>query len=231
MPDLQLQVAKEFSKEKSMIETKLDEATFSDEKTRQRIIQELVSKPNETIDEVRKILQTNAKRWWRVAVQVIRAIGYPRNAVAIPELIEQISDKNSPAWEEAVQTLVEMGAEAVVPSLIQAMVDEGQTNKHWVPAMEDMCAMLSYVDQEFADLCSPVIIFLLGQHDLPESLDLSLLLNVLETIDTARIGYAIPTLIDLVKREGISQIGKQTRTLIASFSQRALDPYRLLLPA
>jgi len=212
-----------------MIEAKLDEATFSDAEKRRRIIQELASEPNETIDEVRKILQTNAKRWWKVAVEVIRAIGYPRNAVAIPELIEQISDKNSPAWEEAVQALVEMGAEAVAPFLIQAMLDEGQTNKYWAPALEDICATLSYVDQEFADLCGPVIIFLLGRHDLPASLDVSLLLDVLEIIDSARIAYAIPVLIDLAKREGTSQIGKQARTLLASFNRQALDPYKLLL--
>lgn len=213
-----------------MIEARLDQATFSDAEERQRIVQALASKPNETIDEIRKALQTNAKRRWKVAVQVIRIIGYPRNAVAIPELVEQVSDKNSPAWEEAIQTLVEMGTEAVVPFLIQAMWDKGQTNKYWAPAMEDICAMLSYVDQEFAEMCGPVITYLLGQNDLPDNLDLSLLLDVLEKIDSTRIEDAIPVLINLAKKEGMSQIGKQARTLIASFSRQALDPYRLLLP-
>jgi hypothetical protein len=87
-----------------MLEAKLDEATFSDAEKRQRLIQELASEPDETIDEVRKILRTNAKRWWKVAVQVIRVIGYPCNVVAMSELIEQISDKNSPAWESVICT-------------------------------------------------------------------------------------------------------------------------------
>lgn len=126
--------------------------------------------------------------------------------------------------------VVEMGADAVAPFLIQAILDRGQTNKYWIPTLEDLCATLSYIDQEFANLCGPAIIFLLSQHDLPTGLDVSLLLDVLETMNSARIEYAIPMLINLAKREGMSQIGKQARTLIAAFNRQALDPYRLLLP-
>lgn len=214
-----------------MIIPKLNEATFSDEQTRERIIGELASQPEETLDALLEVLKFPPKGRWPVAFQVIRAIGYPRNAVAIPALIDQISDLNSPARDEAIQALAEMGTQVVVPHLIKAILDRSQKREYWLDAIAGICSMLRAVEVEYAIRCGPVITYLLGQGIPPSELDPWYLLIVLEKIGPECAEYALPTLIDIVSREGASEIGQQAWNLIASFDEQVREPYKLLLAA
>src|SRR5690348_6084095 len=107
-----------------MIESQIDHAVSSEETKRQRIINDLAQHPHETLEAVTDMLKTAPKSRWKVAVQVIRAIGYPHNISAIPELIAQIGDLNSPAWREAAQTLMDMGSQVIIPYLIEALLDK-----------------------------------------------------------------------------------------------------------
>lgn len=86
-----------------------------DEQEKEHLIRELVKHPNETLGEAMRVLNSTAKPCWKIAVQVIRAIGYAHNAPAIPLLISHVGDKNSLAWNEAVKTLEDMGSHVVVP--------------------------------------------------------------------------------------------------------------------
>ncbi len=212
-----------------MIESQFDEAASADEQERKRIISELASHPDETLNVAKQILDGPFKSRWLVAVQVIRAIGYPSNASALPQLIGQVSDINSAAWQEAVQTLVDMGKDVVVPHLIQAIWDRGRTNPYWAPAMEDICSMLLSVDRDYAVQCGPTIAYLLGDKQLPANLDRSLFLDVLQKISPDCAVYALPSLIDLVHTQETSELHNQIKKLIASFPNKALEPYKYLL--
>lgn len=107
----------------AQIEAELYTATFADEQRRREIIHDLAARADEALGALRSILKTNAKTLWSVAVHVIREIGYPQNTAAIPEVVDQVSDRNSPAWQEAVQTLAEMEKQAVIPYVIQVIWD------------------------------------------------------------------------------------------------------------
>src|SRR6266581_1740596 len=106
-----------------MIISKFEEARLADEQTRKRLLFELASRPDETLMDIVAVLGMAAKPLWKLAIQVIRLIGYPRNAVAIPALIDQIADSNSPAWGEAMQALLDMGPAGVIPHFLQTMLD------------------------------------------------------------------------------------------------------------
>ncbi len=112
-----------------MLVAKLDEASFSDEETKQQIVHDLAAHPDETLESIRGVLTQPQKGRWRGAVQVIRAIGYPRNVPAIPELVDQVSDLNSPARNESIQALTEMERSVVVPHLMKALLDSHQTRE------------------------------------------------------------------------------------------------------
>ena len=218
-------------KELSMLEAQLDEATFSNESVRTRIIAKLAAHPEETLGSVLQALQQPIKSRWEVAIQVIRAIGYPRNASALPTLIAHVGDKNSPARQEAIDTLVGMEPQVVVPHLVRYLWQRDQ-DQYWGEDVEGICAMLFEVDRAYAVQCGPTIARILGRDDLPPSrdLDLSFLLDVLEKVGPDCAEYALPSLLHLLQKEGTSDIAKQASRLITSFDKEMLEPYALLLP-
>ncbi len=219
-------------KDNNMLEPLLDEAMRSDESGRKRIIGELASRPDDVLDDVIRIFGHAKKSLWKAAAQVIRAIGYPRNAKAIPTLVGEVGDGNSPAWEEAVQTLTDIGPYVVVPYLIHFIWDR-TSHFYWGDDVEGICSMLLTVDLTYAVVCGPTLVYILGRSDLPpdKDLDKGYLLDVLKKIGPDGMAYALPTLIDLASREGTSEVGKQARRLIQSFSKEALEPYKFLLDA
>src|SRR5215472_12890417 len=120
-----------------MLEEKLREASLADEQTREQIICELASQPDETLPALIHRLQSGPKGGTeRMAARVIHAIGYPRNQSAIPALIERVEDLNAPVWNEAIQTLLDMPAEAVVPAVIQVLLDRGKHVLYWEEAVD-----------------------------------------------------------------------------------------------
>src|SRR5579863_7366130 len=127
-----------------MLEDTLREAARGDEQTKERIIRELASQSDETAQALINHLQFGGKGGTeRIAVRVLCEIGYPRNAAALPHLIYLVEDLNDPAWNEAAQTILEMGSEEVVPALIAVLLDWGKKVQYWEAAIEGICAMLS----------------------------------------------------------------------------------------
>ncbi len=213
-----------------MFETQLEKAAFSQKEERAQMIQELAHYPD-ALQKAIHVLNYPKKVYWEVATQVIRAIGYPRNAEAIPPLIAHVGDQNSLAWKEAVQALVDMGPQVVVPHLMLSLWDQDR-HEYWGGDVEGICSMLYYeLEQEYAKQCGPLLSYILSRDDLPppHDLDRGFLLNVLEKIGNDCAEYSLPTLIDFVRKEGESDVGKQAQRLIASFSEEVLRPYKYLL--
>jgi hypothetical protein len=144
--------------------------------------------------------------------------------------VYHIGDPNLPGWNEAVNALTDMGLHVVVPYLIRAIWNRDK-NQYWGADVEGMCSMLLTVDHTYAVACGPTLVYILGRSDLPpdKDLDKGYLLDVLKKIGPDGMAYALPTLIDLLSREGTSEVGKQTWRLIQSFSEEALEPYKFLL--
>jgi hypothetical protein len=212
-----------------MIEDQLDKAIFADEQVQEHIIQELASRPDETLDETIRILKVAAKSRWGMAIKVIRAIGYPRNTKAIPQLIDQIGDLNSPAFQEAVQALNDMGVQVVVPHLIKVLGEKKPENGYWLDSIAGICSMLRSVDREYAVQCGPAIAYLLSQKIPEKELDPWYLLIVLEKIGSQCAIYALPSLIQLAREGETSETRKQARDLIMLFDPAEREPYKYLL--
>ncbi len=217
-----------------MLELLLDEATRAnreyDEQKAEYFIQELVKSPDEAIKVLVSTLRQSDKIRQAVAIRVIRLIGYPKNEPAIPSLVYHIGDPNLPGWSEAVNALTNMGLHVIVPHLIRAIWNRDK-NQYWGADVEGMCSMLLTVDRAYAVACGPTLVYILGRSDLPpdEDLDKGFLLDALEKIGADSLAYALPTLIDLVSKEGVSEVGKQAQRLIQSFSKEALELYKFLL--
>lgn len=213
------------------ITSEFERAASVDEREKLDIIQTLAHRPDETLKWAVAMLKGPEKRFWKTAVQAIQAVGYPQNASTLPVLFEQLSDRNSPAWREVVQTLSKIGPQVVSPYMIAVLL-ERHRQRYWIDAIAGICTMLTLVESEYARPCGPAVSYLLSQGQLRdefEELERDYLLDVLERIGPSCAVYAVPVLIALVKTEGISEISKQARRLLASFDQAALEPYQYLL--
>lgn len=201
-----------------------------DAQGKERLIRELAQHSQETLDEAMRVLGSLPKSRWKAAAQVIRAIGYPRNAAAIPLLMGHISDPNWPGWNEVVKTLEEMGPQVVVPYIL---LDFWQRDRvqYWDQHIESICFMLCQVERTFALQCGPALAHLLSREDLPfdRDLDRGFLLDVLEKIGPDCAEYALPVLIDFISKEGNTTNGMQALRLVQSFDQQILERYQYVL--
>ena len=109
-----------------MIEVLLRKAaTTQDDQERVRIIHELASHPEETLERLIPILQSPDSSLASVAVQVIEEIGYPRNASAVPILLTHTAHDHSPIHHEVFQTLIAMGP-SILPYIIQITKEDDE---------------------------------------------------------------------------------------------------------
>ncbi len=213
-----------------MIQELIQETLSARGEQRKHLIRQIASYPDEALEFARGVLGTAGTAKWRLATEIIHAIGYPRNAPGIPVLIAGVGDRNFVAWQEAVDALVEMGPDVVVPYLIQHMLLR-KPYLSWGSEVESICEMLWLIeDRTYLLRCGPVITSILNIEDIPpEYLDKEFMLDALEAIGPECAVYALPTLIQFAQKEGTNEQGMKARRLISSFSQEDRAPYTLVL--
>lgn len=221
-----------------MSEQLLEEATrafyWGDRQEGQRLMQQLASTPEETMKVLLESFKEAKLAKQAVAIRIMQMIGYPQNVAAIPELIYHIGDPNLPGWEEAVWTLIEMGADVIMPHLLKAILSkeppyhrgEGKSLT-WSPDVEGICGLLLTAPQEYAIRCCPAITYLLSRDE-PKGPDIEMMLDVVEKAGIQQT-YVLPTLIALATKYHARDEGKHAREMIFSFPQEILEPYQLLL--
>jgi hypothetical protein len=228
-----------------MLEELLDEALLAqgtrDVQKAERLIHQLAEFPEEALHLAVDALRQPGKSRQALAIRVIHLIGYPKNEPAIAELLYHIGDPNLPGWNEAVETLVDMGPDVVVPHLVQALLEKGPPyhvdvgeNQTWAYDVDGICCMLSMrtITSEYALRCCPAINYLLNQADLAQDTDkcpdIDMLLDVVEKAG-GQVDYVLPTLIALAKKHHHSDVGERAKTLISAFPPATRATYKLLL--
>lgn len=213
---------------------RFQEAVRADKETKERVIQALASHPQETLPVMIDVLRTPQKFQWGLAIQVIRAIGYPQNRTALPYVIEHLADGNSPIQKVVVQMLNEMEPEVVVPHLIQFLLDPTR-HYDWEAEVQEICCILWTMKQAYIDPCGPTVAHLLGyflgRDDFRGKFDSSYFLDILEKIGPPCASYALPVLISVINHQGSGEVGLQARQLIASFEREDQAPYQDMLAA
>jgi HEAT repeat protein len=116
---------------REMVATHLREAVWADEETQQRLMQELARYPEETLGALIASIEHDDKPFLSLAAQAIRAIGYPKNAIALPCLVDLVSDQNVPERLDAILALQEMEVDAVVPYFLKYVLKRDDDNAGW----------------------------------------------------------------------------------------------------
>ena len=212
-----------------MLDMRLDEATQAGEVERQQIIQELASRPDETLDALIHAVTQLPKSRWSTGVRAIRAIGYPRNAKATEALVSHALNGNSPAHEHAVHALAEIEPRVVIRHLIRALLGFTQDNEFWAEDVDSICLILPDLGRQYAAPCGPALAYVLGVSHAAEEPNKTYLVNVLRLIGPSCAIYSLPALLDVVRMHGETQAGKLARDLIQTFDSNTLGTYTSLL--
>lgn len=198
------------------------------------LIPQLAQYPQEVVPALVFVLARGLKEWWDIAIQTLERIGFPNNAIAIPIVIVHASDYNDPALDDALHLLMAWGSERVVPYLLDALWDAGRSGRYYWARLWDIAELLLILlrfNRAYVLPCGPMVSLLVSRAAFEPTppIAVSLLLQVLETIGPECANYALPALLDLIQREGTSELAQRARRLLASFDAAALDPYRLLM--
>lgn len=229
-----------------MLITLLDEATLAtragDDTKAEQLLRQMAAASAEAVNVALKALWEPDKLRKALAIRVLHVIGYPQNESAIPELLYHIGDPNLPGWQEAVETLIDMGPDVVVPHIIAALLMKGppyhtvsgKKDQTWAYDVEGICFMLSMstIPSEYALRCCPTISFLLVQAEAypvtATSPDIGFLLDVIEKAGH-QVEYVLPTLLALAQKHHESDIGKRAKQLASTFPPSTVADYTLLV--
>jgi len=213
---------------KETVERRLREAVWASEEAQQQLIQELANHPEENLEAVIAIVRKYEKPLLPFAAEIIQNIGYPRNAVAIPYLVNLVADQNVPGRLKAIYALADMDVDAVIPFFLDILLKRNDENSSWSYDVDGIVSVLA-TKKEWLSACGPTIAYLLAQHDYqPDNApDLDYLLSTLKEL-VPICSYAIPAICEIALREN-NHNGRLARNLLFSFDQETLKPYQRLL--
>ncbi len=205
-----------------LIEDMIQSAAAATGEDRQRILRNLANRPDETLPVI--VAGRFGKIGTVAAVQVMRLIGYPANASAVPWLVEQI-DRNSPAWAEVVQAIRDLGPDITAPHIIRRLLVPEPPQEYWADDVESLCELLVILGRDFATSCGCAIACLLSKPFDPNMLDPMFLIDTLATIGPNVATCALPALADLIQRSANTEAAEAAWRLVSSFDEFSLRPY------
>ncbi len=213
--------------EESEFQSLFDTLATADEPIRQQALQTLSAHPEETLAEISRKPQHYSRT--KAIYELIRHIGYPKNAQILPWLIGRI-DMNGWDSEELTATIASFSPEVIAPYLVALLWDRAQHQQEgWGYDVESVCTLLLSLDSEYAAPCGPMVAWLFTLKADPRELDPSYLLDVLDHIGANCAIYALPCLLDYLEREKNTGRYQQIERLIASFDQVMVDPYKRVI--
>ena len=93
------------------------------------------------IDEkyISLLIQPIDKNHWENAALVLKKIGYPRNKIAIPGLLEWLKDLNWPGAWTVLETLQSIDIEVLLPHIKNAINEATEENDEmWLMAIKEL---------------------------------------------------------------------------------------------
>ncbi len=208
------------------IEVRLRNAINADEEAKDHIIDDLARHSKETLDILIAILSKYNQPLLLLAVQVIGAIGFPDNIAALPWLISIAAGGDTDVRQVAIHVLKDIEVDAVTPFFLACFLNMDEQDKGWYVMVGDICQVV-VAKKEWALACGPAVAMLLAQNSShrEHTFDSHCLLSVLEVLVPDCL-YALPALYVTAVQEHTTDVGRRAKTIIYSWDERLLQPYR-----
>ncbi len=212
------------------VEALLENARMAAKEAQRNLIQQLAQYPDEVIDVLIVLLSEHDMSLWELIISTLHEIGFPRNARAIPWLIDIAIDPHPVALNAAIATLHDMNSDEVAPYLTAILLNRDDENNEWRDGVIGVCRLLPQ-KMEWMIACGPSIAYLLAQSDYKpgNEPDKEALLSVLEPLIPSSGSYALPVVYRVALLERESNVGKKAKEILSLFSDPDLRLYRYRL--
>lgn len=142
-------------------------------------------------------------------------------------VVDIVGDSNDTNRQQGIDELVSYRPAAVVPTLIEVLLDRGRTVRFWDDVVEGVCRFLWDASPEYVLPCAPALVYLLAVIGNVTSPDPTFLIDALDLkVETQEITYAIPVLLELVTSHTDDEVAKSVQRLLSKFSRRQMQPYQ-----
>jgi hypothetical protein len=209
-----------------MLRQDLEKIAHASNAERLSIVRVVARSAGEHLEEIISYAIGPAKRLRQPAIEIIRQMGFPDNKDAIRALVANIGDPNSPSWELAGETLLEIEPNIVGMHIIEYMFDCCSHNA-WAD-IDSICMWLASdsVDRVYAVDMGPFIVYALSK-DFYRNFPSDNLLAVLEKLGPECTIYALPILLELAYKckEHHKSLGERVWNFIHLFGEKQLAPY------
>lgn len=201
-------------------------------------IRQLAAMPDEAMPVLLHAFEEGEKFRVTVVCTVIRAIGYPKNAAAIPYLLYYLGDANFPGGTDVLGSLNEIEPMVLLPSLIRVLLKQepavpyNGSERDWEAMVTGCCYYLRRCpDQMVLQHCAPAVNFALcsalSRHPEQDKGYLYLIIDIIEKIGHPT--YFLPGLVLLAKVQNGTKLGNRAYHLVRSFADEQKRAYRSII--
>jgi hypothetical protein len=186
----------------------------------------------DNLSELEQFLGSPLKNLRVVAVEIIRAIGYPQNAHALPIMLDEFTDPNSPALYEVVHMLDDLEVKVANMYLLQLLGKYAYNGNAlaYSEVLECVCSWLVLRETKhvYAETVGPLLIATIDLWS-NDTYCRDSVLGTLESIGMSITNYALPGLLEVAWREKGSIWGRRVWIFINSLDPGFLVLYQLIL--
>jgi hypothetical protein len=221
-----------------MLREQLENILLKSNETRDADVKQLASSLKmhleEYVEELGRFLGSPWKDLRVVAVEVIRAIGYPQNANLLPGVLAEFTDPNSPALKEVQHMLDDLEEEVASSYLLQLFFTYAYSSSKNALAYSEILECvgswlaLKGTKRAYAEAVGPQLLATIDRWS-EDTYCRDSVLGVLEKIGLSSVDYALPGLLRVAQREKGSLLGKRVWKFVLSFQEDSLALYRLVL--
>jgi hypothetical protein len=136
----------------------LQEAKSADEVD--KVIDAFVQIGQPAIPELLQYVKSPERRRWILVMRIVQKMGYPANKSAMPFIVSQVSNLNSPNWSIALSMLKEIG-EPAIAEVRDALHFYSQDCDEYHPEIQGLCTLLEKMGSPVIDSLVPDLLYLL----------------------------------------------------------------------
>jgi hypothetical protein len=125
-----------------------------------KVIDALVQIGQPAIPELLQYAKSPERRRWILVMRIVQKMGYPANKSAMPFIVSQASNLNSPNWNIALSMLKEIG-EPAIPEVRDTLSFYSQDCDEYHPEIQGLCTLLEQMGSPVIDSLVSDLLYLL----------------------------------------------------------------------
>jgi len=162
------------------------------------------------------------RRRWTLVMRALQQMGYPSNGSALPYIVGQVSNINSPAWDLTLSMLKAIG-EPAIPHVRKSLEFYSNDLDRYGDAIQGLCVLLEQLGSPTIDPLAPELLRLLEAGTGENPVDLYAI-GPLRRIGSPKADAAIPLLANKIHSTRSGRIRRECIEALEDFDASVIRP-------